>query len=1167
MPEGTQQAPESWERQDQARGAGDDAAMPDTDDAARRTAADYTLDAPAQPAAPADASAPAPWSPPPRPATGAGERDAVRALVAQGALAEGETWYAVSMRWWRSWRDYSGYDKYTSFSSPFYGSAGSMAYVGSEPGPISNDDIAEEEATVGVVNRPAPDDDDDDGDGDNAVACSSKPSTSSAATATPSSAAAEAEQPQQAQQAQAPQQSRYCLRSAMIENSDYEVVHERVWRTLVAWYTGGPEVSGVVTRSTVSYAKNLRVELRPLLVTVYLDSVKGAWFKMRYPKSTKVEQVKKEACEKFGVEAAKTKIWDFHGFEFHKELTDLGQSLENAQIIERNPILIEQQKPDGTWADHARRYNTYPSSGFLSSSSTTTSYNSGYSWGSSYSSTPMEAPGLCGLSNLGNTCFMNSALQCLSNTAPLVNYLLGPNWKNDLNHRNPLGTGGALAQEYQRLVEAIWKGTSGVFSPREFKGKLERFAPQFAGYQQHDSHELLSYLLDGLHEDLNRVRDKPYVEMPDYHGEPDTEWAASSWARHLLRNDSFIVDCFQGQLRSRLVCPQCSYVSVTFDPFMYLSVPLPQATSKPVAAVFHRAEPGRLPVRLNARVPTSGCVRDVCLSVAQAATGAGAPAAGCELVATDVYMSRFYKRFADNEPSDEIDERTGLHVFEVPRASADVVRVTLVLSRTEERSTTTYSYYSSPYSESLFGTPSVLALRPGLTYNELLLEVARRLLPYMDAAALAELARDVREHPELDVAEEAPRHRGADAPSTSTAASSSSSRYMDPDDTPSPSPSPDDAETADAEMRDSTPAAAAAAAAAAPEASEASEAEAEAKRAQEAQESEAAAMAELDAAPEVLAGVRNSELAAALRVAWRAQAGDNYGKDSVVDAFDRSAHGTRALSLRELQSVVVHWSQAHIARLWSKTRENSYDAPAAAAAASEQAEDAGELTLSRCMDLFEQEERLGTDDAWYCPRCKEMRLATKKFDLWRVPGVLVVHLKRFSMKNRYFRDKLDTEVKFPLEGLDLSTRVLCPHDKPLVYDLFAVSNHYGSLGGGHYTAFAKSKDSGKWHRFDDSHVSEVSSPAAEVCTSAAYVLFYQLRDFVPPSPAATPRSPAPEASLSPSPAPAAAPVQRPLSNLPNADSDTEDDTSAWLEDNSKANVGSGGPSTSDNIDI
>ena len=51
--------------------------------------------------------------------------------------------------------------------------------------------------------------------------------------------------------------------------------------------------------------------------------------------------------------------------------------------------------------------------------------------------------------------------------------------------------------------------------------QVGRFAPQFSGYQQQDSQELLSFLLDGLHEDLNRVKQKPYVELQDDNGRPD----------------------------------------------------------------------------------------------------------------------------------------------------------------------------------------------------------------------------------------------------------------------------------------------------------------------------------------------------------------------------------------------------------------------------------------------------------------------------------------------------------------------------------------------------------------------------------------------------------------------------------------------------------------------
>ena len=57
--------------------------------------------------------------------------------------------------------------------------------------------------------------------------------------------------------------------------------------------------------------------------------------------------------------------------------------------------------------------------------------------------------------------------------------------------------------------------------------------------------ELLASLLDGLHEDLNRVKNKPYVEAKDGDGRPDEEVADEYWRNHVARNDSIIVDVCQ----------------------------------------------------------------------------------------------------------------------------------------------------------------------------------------------------------------------------------------------------------------------------------------------------------------------------------------------------------------------------------------------------------------------------------------------------------------------------------------------------------------------------------------------------------------------------------------------------------------------------------------------
>jgi hypothetical protein len=157
-----------------------------------------------------------------------------------------------------------------------------------------------------------------------------------------------------------------------------------------------------------------------------------------------------------------------------------------------------------------------------------------------------------------------------------------------------------------------------------------------------------------------------------------------------------------------------------------------------------------------------------------------------------------------------------------------------------------------------------------------------------------------------------------------------------------------------------------------------------------------------------------------------------------------------------------------------------------------------QMTLDDCLKLFTTTERLGTNDLWYCPECKEHRRAWKKFDLWSLPEILVIHLKRFQF-NRNFRTKLTVDVDFPLQGLSLDPYVINPDAKGQVYDLCGVSNHMGGLGGGHYTAFCWNIHASQWFGFNDSMVTPVRNPEG-VKTNTAYLLFYRRRPKGHPEP-------------------------------------------------------------------
>ena len=116
-----------------------------------------------------------------------------------------------------------------------------------------------------------------------------------------------------------------------------------------------------------------------------------------------------------------------------------------------------------------------------------------------------------------------------------------------------------------------------------------------------------------------------------------------------------------------------------------------------------------------------------------------------------------------------------------------------------------------------------------------------------------------------------------------------------------------------------------------------------------------------------------------------------------------------------------------------------------------------------------------------------------------MPPVVIFCLQRFKSHNIYFKEKLEDKIVFPVENLDLSPYVLSTQQKQehsMLYDLYAVSNHYGSLAFGHYTAYAKNHETGKWHDFNDSSVNDVFDQS-EVVSSGAYVLYYIRKDFYP----------------------------------------------------------------------
>ncbi|KAI3624913.1 DOA4 [Malassezia furfur] len=188
--------------------------------------------------------------------------------------------------------------------------------------------------------------------------------------------------------------------------------------------------------------------------------------------------------------------------------------------------------------------------------------------------------GMSGLRNFGNTCYMNATLQCLSATVVLSRYMLDGTFSEAINVHNPLGTRGALAEAYAQLLRALWSQQFATLSPRTFREAIARFAPAFGTPDQQDSQEFLTFLLDGLHEDLNLVQQRPpaielgEAQQAELERLPPQLASVAEWSMYRRRNDSIVVDAFQGQLRNQLRCLSCGHTSTTHNAFLSLSLPV-----------------------------------------------------------------------------------------------------------------------------------------------------------------------------------------------------------------------------------------------------------------------------------------------------------------------------------------------------------------------------------------------------------------------------------------------------------------------------------------------------------------------------------------------------------------------------------------------------------------
>lgn len=646
----------------------------------------------------------------------------------------------------------------------------------------------------------------------------------------------------------------------------------------------------------------------------------------------------------------------------------------------------------------------------------------------------LDSGGKVGLNNLGNTCFMNSALQCLSHSTPLTRHFLSSRFRADLNSSNPLGTGGMLANAFDSVMKEIWtknKNIRGSTSPTALKRAISAFAPRFAGCLQHDAQEFLAYLLDGLHEDLNRIRKAPYVEMPDANGKENMAIAgAEAWDAHRRRNDSLIMDNFYGQFKSTCICPKCDRLSVSFDTFNHISLEIPHLHKTTILIpVLMMQTPFRkgngIPMRYGISVRSGGLVGDVRLELSNLC---GIPTT--RIILCDVYDSVICEILPDNKSVLSIRSSELITAYEVdPYTSASIH---VIACHAVPNSSDNASKTLEEDTNECFGFPFLTSFRADYACKEVWDHIWQ--LVRYTVIDLASGDEEVNDAPHKDLLQ---------------IRVVNNERNPEPV-FPSPLNSLDDLECHLTSILPS----------------------------------------KIDEKVSTYLGEECTSRFLFLTLEWGKHAADGETQKCSEPLIQES----RFLAHDDHHSLVE-----------AIRKQRSMNGMKG-------------VTLDQCLETFTKPERLDEHNMWYCSECNEHVRALKTMELWRLPNILIVHLKRFEFSHGFRRDKLDTFVEFPIDGLDMSKHCAYWNSQrnakendahlfvddliPAEYDLFAVVNHYGRMGFGHYTAFARKWDeveiSTDWALFDDSSVRNLGdgrSGPDGVVSPAAYVLFYRKRIF------------------------------------------------------------------------
>ena len=536
---------------------------------------------------------------------------------------------------------------------------------------------------------------------------------------------------------------------------------------------------------------------------------------------------------------------------------------------------------------------------------------------------------------------------------------------------------------------------------------------KFVGYGQQDSQELLSYLLDGLHEDLNRIKKKPAVETIESNNRDDEIVSKLSWENHLKRNQSRIQELMHGQYKSTLVCPDCKTISITFDPYMMLSLPIPQIEYSKFFLYFISENPKQLPTKVTFNIPKNTSSSDIKVQLAKTLG-----VKENNIVIALLKEHKLVEMVGENADAYYLKEHSGIpFAYQISMYDEDKMTnendnqfLMKVLISAEPK-----SFYES---DKIISYTRLILVDTSITFADLHLRVYEKM-----------------------------RHQ-----ISNYLTKAGKKCFITLED-----------------------------------------------------KSEKRLKAEYD---QLFSDDNESAWIYKLCIINPSKEDPKTGKKFNCDLCDKKCKS--CVLPFENKKMIDYCTKMNVSiedivldvKITKPTKLEFLGLNQCQEHNGNEGNDNSnkDCNIYDCLKLFTKKERLEKENSWYCSKCKEHKQATKTMEIYKSPEILIIHLKRFktskvsSFGSYYFASgsqKISALVDYPITGLDLTDYVLGNDGKSKIYDLYGVSNHYGGLGGGHYTAYSKNYFEKRWCEFNDSRVSTTNEK--EVVSGAAYVLFYKRR--------------------------------------------------------------------------